>query len=258
LERDTADSHRVCVVNEAFVRQHVGGLDPRGGYVTTIDDGVRTTYEIVGIVRDAHTQSIRDQVEPRFFVPAEQRPSQGVSRTFLIRMTAGAAGVMPAVREAMNGVDADLSDSDVNLARIEDRMSSLIADERAIARLAVGFGTVALVLAAIGLYGVLSYGVSGRAREIAIRMALGARPASIVLMVLRRTAGLVLAGLLVGSVLASVVSRMIASRLYGVAPQDLFNLMLAAGVLLFVAFIASYVPARRASRIEPTAALHRA
>ena len=247
-ESDRADTHKICVVNEAFVRQHFGGQDPVGSYITTVGDGVRTPYEVVGVVRDAHTQSIRDVVESRFFVPAEQRPSQGVGRTFLIRTTPRAHGVIPAVRDAINGVDAALSSVDLDVVSIEDKMAPLVADERTIARLAVVFGTVALTLAAIGLYGVLSYGVNRRSSEIAIRIALGARPTSIVAMVLHETAKLVLAGLLTGSALAYLASRTIANWLYGVVPQDPLTMILATALLLIVAFIASYVPAHRASQ----------
>jgi ABC-type antimicrobial peptide transport system permease subunit len=158
----------------------------------------------------------------------------------------------------MNGADAQLSSSDLDLASIEEHMAPLTADARTSARLAVVFGTVAVTLAAIGLYGVLSYSVTRRSSEIAIRMALGAHSRGIIAMVLRETAGLVVAGLLVGSALAYVGSRMIASRLYGVAPQDPLTLTLATGVLLLVALIAAYLPARRASRVDPMAALYQA
>lgn len=255
-ESDRADTYKVCIVNEAFVQEHFGAHDPIGMRVTTVDDGVRATYEVVGVVGDARTQSVRDDVEPRFFVPAEQRPSQGTSRTFLIRTASGAAGVIPAVRETMHGVDAALSSSDLDLASIEEQMAPLNADERTTARLAVVFGTVALMLAAIGLYGVLSYGITRRSSEIAIRMALGAQSRGIIAMILRETAGLVVAGFVVGSAFAYVGSRLIASRLYGVAPQDPLTLTLATGVLVVVALIAAYLPARRAARVDPMAALH--
>jgi predicted lysophospholipase L1 biosynthesis ABC-type transport system permease subunit len=246
----------VCIVNEAFVRDHFGGQDPVGMHVTTVDDGLRATYEVVGIVGDARTQSVREDVDPRFFVPAEQRPSQGVSRTFLIRTASETAGVIPAVRDAMNGVDAELSSSDLEVVSLKEHMAPLTADERTTARLAVVFGAVALTLAAIGLYGVLSYGITRRSSEIAIRIALGAQSGGIIAMVLRETARLVVAGLLVGSVLAYVGSRVIASRLYGVVPQDPLSFTLATGVLLGVALIAAYLPARRASRLDPMVALH--
>jgi ABC-type antimicrobial peptide transport system permease subunit len=196
-------------------------------------------------------------VEPRFFIPAEQRPSSATTRTFVIRAATGASGVGRAVREAFSGVDGELSSSSVDVASIEDYMSPLVADERIIARLAVVFGTVALTLAAVGLYGLLSYGVSRRSSEIAIRMALGAQRRSIVLTIARDTAGLIAAGLLAGGVLAHVASRLVENRLYGVAPHDPLNSLLAAGVLVAVAFLAAYLPARRASRIDPMAALRR-
>jgi predicted permease len=252
---DRADTRKVCIVNEAFVRKHFGGHDPLGMRVTTLDDGVRTTYEVVAVVGDARTQTVRDDVEPRFFVPAEQRLSHGTSRTFVIRTVSGPAGVMPAVRETMNGVDAGLSVSDLDLGSIEEQMAPLTADERTTARLAVVFGAVALALAAIGLYGVLAHGITRRSSEIAVRIALGARPARIIMMVLHETTGMIAARLLAGGALAYVGSRLIASRLHGVSAQDPLTLTLAACVLVLVALISAYLPARRASRVDPMAAL---
>jgi predicted permease len=255
-ERDGADTPRVCIVNEAFVNEYLNGRDPLGMRVTTVDEGARTTYEVVGLVRDARLQSVRENVGPRFFVPSEQRPASAVGRTFLIRTTAGANGVVPAIRAAVNAVDAGLSRSSVDIVRIEEHMSLLVADERTTARLAVVFGIVAVSLSALGLYGLLSHAIMRRTREIAMRIALGAQPSSIVGMLLRETVSLVATGLLVGGGLAYVAVRLIASRLYRVAPQDPFTLILATGVLLLFAFLATYVPARRASRMDPVVALH--
>jgi predicted permease len=254
LDSDRADTYRVCIVNEAFVREHFREHEPLGGQVTTVDDGVRVTYQVVGVVGDAHTQAIRDDVPPRFFVPAEQRPSSLASRTFLIRTAAQSPGMGASIRSAVN--DADAAVSLANLATIEEQMASLTAEERSVARLALLFGGAALTLAAIGLYGVLAYGIGRRASEIAIRMALGAERQGIVVMILRETTGLVMAGVMAGGVLAFAASRLIANRLFGVAPHDWLNLVLAAGVLLVVALLASYIPAHRASRIDPMAALH--
>lgn len=254
-ENDGGDTPRVCLVNEAFARRYASGRHPIGLRVTTIDDNdVRTAYEVVGVVGDARTQDLRGDVEPRFFVPAEQRPSQGTSRTFLIRTAAGTAAVRAAVRDAMTGVDPAVSVA--SIASIEEQMAPVTAQERTIARLALVFGMVALTLAAIGLYGVLSHGVARRSGEIAIRMALGARASGIIAMILRETAGLVAAGLLVGGALAYAGSRLIADRLYGVAARDPLTMALAAAVLLLIALIAAYLPARRASRVDPIAALH--
>ena len=134
-------------------------------------------------------------------------------------------------------------------------MAPLTAQDRTTAQLAVVFGCVALTLAAIGLYGVLSYGIARRTGEIAVRIALGARPGRVIAMILRETIGLLIAGLALGGGLAYAASRLIGSRLYGVAPQDPLTLALAVGLLLLVALIAAYLPAQRASRLDPMQAL---
>ena len=159
-----------------------------------------------------------------------------------------------AIREAIDGIDPAVSVS--GITSTEDHIALQSAEERAMARLAAVFGIVALTLAAIGLYGVLSFGVARRAGEIAIRIALGARPVRVITMILRESLALVVVGLAVGGLLAYLASSLIASRLYGVAPEDPLTLCVATAVLIFVAFSAAYVPARRASRVDPMAVLH--
>ena len=252
---DRGDTPKVCVVNEAFVKRYWTGVNPIGLRVTTIEDNdVRTAYQVVGVVGDARISDVRGDVEPRFFVPAEQRRSLGTSRTFVIRLAAQAPAPTAVVREAMNGVDAVVSVS--SIVSIDEQMAPLTAQERITARLAVIFGAVALTLAAIGLYGVLSYSISRRSSEIAIRIALGARSGRVIAMILRETTGLVAAGLVIGGALAYVAADLIANRLYGVVPQDVLTLTVATAVLLAVALVAAYVPARRASKVDPMAALH--
>ena len=172
----------------------------------------------------------------------------------MIRLAAQAPAPTAVVREAMNGVDAAVSVS--SIVSIDEQMAPLTAQERITARLAVIFGAVALTLAAIGLYGVLSYSISRRSSEIAIRIALGARSGRVIAMILRETTGLVAAGLVIGGALAYVAADLIANRLYGVVPQDVLTLTVATAVLLAVALVAAYVPARRASKVDPMAALH--
>jgi predicted permease len=254
-DTDRLDSPRVTVVNEAFVERHFSGRHPLGLRVTTIDDNdVRVPYEVVGVVADAHTHALRGEVEPRFFVPAEQRPSLGTTRTFLIRTFSSPAPLIPAVREALDEIDPGISVTAVSST--EDQIAVLTAEERTIARLASIFGVVALTLAAIGLYGVLSSGIARRASEIAIRIALGARPRRVVSMILRESFALVVAGLAAGGALAYVGSSLIANRLYGVAPDDPVTLATATAVLIVVALSAAYLPARRASCVDPIAVLH--
>jgi putative ABC transport system permease protein len=253
-ESDRADSPKVCVVNDAFVRHFFGGRLPIGLHVATIDDNdVRTPYEIVGVAADAHTQDLRGDVRPRFFLPAEQRGSLNGSRFFLIRTTSETSDIRAAMRQAIAGTDSAMTLAD--MSSLETRLAGLTAEERALARVATVFGITALALATIGLYGVLSYGVATRAAEIAIRLALGAQSGRVVSMILSETIGLVGAGLTAGAALAYAASRLIGSRLYGVEPHDPLMLMAATGLLLTVALIAAYVPAVRASRVNPMTAL---
>ena len=210
---------------------------------------------MVGVASDAHTQSLRDAVAPRYFVAGYQALDSVKSPTLLIRTAGDAAPVMPVARKTVERVDAALPI--VSASSVEQQIAPLTAQDRTTAQLAVVFGGVALTLAAIGLYGVLSYGVSRRTGEIAIRIALGAQAGRVISMILRETLGLVAAGLVLGALLAYAAAYVIDSRLYGVAPQDPATLWLAAALLLLVALVAAYLPAHRASRVEPIAALRR-
>jgi len=254
-ESDRAESPNVCVVNEAFVQRYFRGRNPLGMRVTTVGEADGAAYEIVGVVGDTRTQNLRSDIEPKFFVPFEQRGSLAGSRFFVIRVAGATTGVASAVRDVVNDTDAAVDVSTV--VTLEERLAELTAEDRAVARLALVFGAVALTLAAIGLYGMLSYGVTRRAGEIAVRMAFGAAPRGIIAMVLRESARLVVAGLVAGSVLAYIASQLIADRLYGVAPQDPLTMTGAIGVLVLVALAAAYLPARRASRVDPMATLSR-
>jgi putative ABC transport system permease protein len=252
-ESDTLAAPKICVVNEAFVERFLARRNPIGLRVKDIDStDQRTAFLIVGVARNARTRSPRDAVEPRMFVAGPQQPPAVASPTFLVRAQSDAP-IAAAVRQAIMDVDANAPLISIRTAR--ERLAPLTAQDRAIARLAVAFGVVALALAAIGLYGVLSYGVARRTSEIAVRIALGARPSRVVAMILRETAGVVALGVIAGGTLAYAASRFIAGALFGVAPQDPATFAVAVTVLLAVAGFAAYLPARRASKLEPIAAL---
>jgi predicted permease len=253
LENDRGDATKVCVINEAFAKRFFDQRNPIGMRMTSIDDDQRTTYQVVGVARNARTQSLRGDIEPRYFVAATQAPASVESPTVLIRPATETAPVIAAVRKTIARVDAGLPI--MSASSIEEEMTPLTAQDRTTAQLAVVFGCVALTLAAIGVYGVLSYDIARRTGEIAIRIALGAQPGGVISMILRETTGLVSAGLALGGGLAYAASRLIDSRLYGVAPQDPLTLALATGLLLLVALSAAYLPAQRASRLDPIAAL---
>jgi len=253
-ENDRSDSPKVCIVNDAFVRRFFDGRSPIGLHITTIDDDdVRTAFEIVGVAADARTQDLRDDVRPRFFVPAEQRRSLNGSRIFLIRTRFETIDLRAAIREAIAGIDGAMTIAQIG--SLETRLDNLTAEERALARVAMVFGITALVLASIGLYGVLSHGVARRTAEIGIRLALGAPSGRVVAMILSETIGLLGVGLTAGAALAYAASRLIASRLYGVQPHDPLTAVAATGLLLTVTLIAAYIPAVRASKVNPIAAL---
>jgi len=253
LESDHAAAPKVCVINGAFAKRFFSGRNPIGMRITSSNNEKRMTYQIVGVAKNARTQTLRGDIEPRFFVPAEQPPLDENNPTFLIRTTPGAAPVMTAVRRSIQQVDAVLPI--LSARSIGEQMAPLMAQDRATAQLAVVFGCVALTLAAVGLYGVLSYGITRRTGEIAVRIALGAHPGRVIAMILGETMGLVIAVLAVGGGLAYAASSLIGSRLYGVAPQDPLTMAMSTGLLLLVALVAAYLPARRASRLDPMTAL---
>jgi predicted permease len=251
LDSDGRGSAPVCIINEAFARRFFDRRNPIGLHVSTGGDDTRVSYRIVGVAANARTRDLRGEIEPRFFVPAGQAPSP--SPTFLIRASTNTPAAVAAVRQSIADVNSQLAI--MSIRSIQDRMAPLTAQDRTTARLALVFAAVALTLAAIGLYGVLSYGVARRTGEIAVRIALGARPGRVVSMILGETVSLVVAGLTLGAILAHAGTGLVDSRLYGVAARDSLTYALAVLVLLAVAAGAIYVPARRASKLEPVAAL---
>jgi predicted permease len=255
LESDRGDAPKVCVINEAFANRFFDQRNPIGMRITEVEENPndRTTYHVVGVAKDAHNQTLRGNVAPRYFVAAKQDLAAMSSPILLIRTSTESAPVIAAVRKTIESVDGGLPI--LSASSIEEEMAPLTAQDRTTAQLAVAFGSVALMLAAIGLYGVLSYGIARRTGEIAIRIALGAQSGRVIAMILRETIGVVGVGLALGGGLAYAASRLIDSRLYGVAPQDPLTLALAIGLLLVVALSAAYVPAHRASRVDPMAAL---
>ncbi len=227
LERDRDGAPKVCVINQAFAERFFAGRNPIGMQIATKGTTTeRTAYRVIGVAHNARTQTLRGEVEPRYFIAQQQDLSSAASPKFLIRTVTGTAPVLAAVRQAFRRVDPTLPIESAN--SIEEQMAPLTAQDRTTAQLAVVFGSVALLLAATGLYGVLSYGIARRSGEIAVRIALGARPRRVIAMILRETSWLVIAGMAAGAGLAYAASRLIMNRLYGIAPQDPLTLALAA------------------------------
>ena len=254
-EEDRAGSRRVTVINDAFARHFFAGRNPIGAQITNVDGTERTSYEVVGVLSKVRMARVRGEVPPVYYVPATQPLSLLDGSIFLIRTAGEATSLVSAVRETVRRADSNISL--VWAQSVEERIAAQLAQDRITARLTVVFGGVAMVLAAIGLYGVLSYGVACRRSELAIRLALGALPGRVIRMLLQEMGGLVIVGLVVGAGLAYGASRLIASQLYGLAPSDPLTLAASLGMLIVATLAAAWLPARRASRLDPTVALRR-
>jgi predicted permease len=252
--QDTVSSPKVTVINEAFAKKFFAGRSPIGRHVTEKFGDQKVTYEVVGVSKDARDHRLKGDIPPRFYIPADQF-MQGPANwaTFEIRTAGDPEAMLATVRKTILSVNEDLPiDNARPLAENVDRVNE---QPRMVARLCSIFGLVALLLAATGLYGVLSYGVARRTNEIGIRMALGAGKSRVIGMILRETGVMIAIGVVVGVGATVGAARLVASRLYGLSTWDPLTLVAATGILGVVACIAGYIPAARAARVNPTQAL---
>jgi len=249
-ERDLPGAPRVAVINETMAKFYFPGSNPVGKHFIP-DQGVR--LEIVGVVRDVRDHDLRDAPPRRFYVSYFQ-PIDGITTAnFEIRTLGHPAGVMAELRNAVESFDRNLSILSITEER--DLIDRSVVPERLIATLSSFFGALAVLLAAIGLYGVMSYAVARRTNEIGIRMALGAARSNVVMMILREVAILLAAGGIAGAAAAFASTRLIKGFLFGLAALDPISFVAAGALLAIVAGLAGYLPARRASKIDPMIAL---
>jgi predicted permease len=251
---DTRTSPRVAVVNESFVRKYLGSQNPMGNVIrTTAEPGYPAAeYEIVGVVRDTKYNELREPAPPISFAPAEQYPNVGAWAVLFIRFSSAPTAVINAVRDKLSAVNPAIT-FDFHILHT-DIQNSLVR-ERMMALLSGFFGALAALLAMIGLYGVMSYIVAMRKNEIGIRMALGASGANVTGIIVRQTVTLLCVGVGAGLVLSMAAARGANSLLFGLEANDPLTLLGAAGFLAAVALAASYIPAYRASRVDPMSAL---
>jgi predicted permease len=247
---------RPVIVSETFVRKYLGSTNPLG-FIFGRDDGSSDEgpnkrpdpgMQIVGVVHDAKYDSLRREIEPTTY-----SPSSGSGGYFELRTAGDPLALAPAVRSVVNELDPNLPIFDLKTQT--QQVDQLLFQERFIARLSSFFGVLALILACVGLYGLLSYEVTRRTREIGIRMALGAQQGNVLGMVAGRGIALTLAGAIVGTGVALGVMKFIGSFLYDVKPRDPLTQIAVAGLLLIIALAACYIPAHRASRVDPLKAL---
>ena len=244
---DGAGAEPTAIINTAAADAFFSGSDPIGRRV--VFGGAR---RIVGIVGDVRLESIADAAIPTLYVPYYQSPN-GRGLSLVLRTSTDAVSLAEAVRDRVREVDAGIPISDVR--SMQDVVSAALAAPRFSSALLIAFSLAALLLAAIGLYGVVSYATSLRVREIGVRMALGARPADALSLVIGHALRLALTGVAIGLVAALVSTRFLDSLLFGVRPADPATLSAAALFLIGVAVVAGGVPAWRASRVDPLDAL---
>jgi predicted permease len=241
------------IINEKFARKYFTGRNPVGMHLGFgSDPGTPTPMEIIGVVKDIKYTSLRDEIPEQAFIPY-MGSRRVTDMTVYLRTMGEPAQLMSTVRAKVHELDANLPI--YAMRTMDEQIRNSLATERMIASLSTVFGFLATVLAIIGLYGVMSYSVAQRTREIGIRMALGAEQGKVIGMVMREVLMLIAIGVAVGVPAALVLTRVVKSQLYGLEAHDPWTLGLATGLLAMVACAAGYVPALRASRVDPMKAL---
>lgn len=257
-DSDSATAPRVVVINEYLARRYWPDEDPIGKHLT-LDNPAKTGAKnvkwitVVGIVKNAVQADWAAPPEEEIFLPYQQNAGVGNYLTLVVRTASDPAGSAESVETAIWGVDRDVTISEVQT------MSAVIARANSQARfntaLLATFAVVALVMSAVGIYGVMTYAVASRRHEIGVRMALGASRVNVLTDILRQGMALALAGSATGVLGGLILSRLMATLLYGVGPSDMLTFLGAAALLTMVALAACYVPARHATRVDPIVAL---
>jgi macrolide transport system ATP-binding/permease protein len=250
--RDTGSSPMAVVVNEAFAARHMAGKDPVGHSLRLIDSD-KSWGVIVGVAKDTVLYSLRNHVEPVVFPVYSQHLDRISNLTFLLRSAGDSLPLAGAARQIAEAVDPRIPVT--NLRTVDAQIRRIIGQERSFAFLCSAFAALALLIACVGLYATLAYGVSRRTGEIGVRIALGADRGRVVAMVLRESAFMIAAGVAIGLPFVRLSGKLIESFLFRTAPDDPFALAGPALVLLAAALIASGIPAWRAARIDPMTAL---
>jgi predicted permease len=251
---DTETSPKVAIVNRELAKEFYSHSDPIGQNFTT-DLKDTTPITIIGICGDAKYDRVKKQVKSTYYLPYRQRgsPDGGMQMTYEISSQMDPKAIVSSLRAAVEAVDKNLPLLDVRSQQEQIRYS--MRQELVLADLTAGFGVLALVLASIGIYGIMAYAVSRRTNEIGIRMALGAHPRLVLGMVLREASWLAAIGIIIGLCAALAMGRVIAGMLYGLKSWDPATLVASAVLLSAVAVAASWIPARRAAAVDPMRAL---
>jgi putative ABC transport system permease protein len=263
--RDIADSDNdhapgAILIDQALERHFFGGQDPLGVHVfINMGDGnPPREYEVVGIVEDVKHMGLTDEPTPTLYGPIPQAPKSAVpfmanNFTLVVRTGIEPEVLASTVRKELGNVDVDVATAGVR--PMQQLLAASVAARRFNMELITVFAVTALLLAAVGLYAVIAYLVSQRTREIGIRLALGAAPRHILRLMISQGMKLTLTGVTIGIVGAIVITRLMKSLLFAVAPTDLMTFGISSFVLIVVALLACFIPARRATKVDPLVAL---
>jgi predicted permease len=251
-DRDEKGAPKVGIINERFAKRYLAG-NPIGRHVGMGGDpGTKTDIEIVGVVKDTRYESLRDEVPFELYIPYPQMDAVS-GMTAYVRAAGDPAQLFNSMRTAVNEVDSNVPV--YRMRTLEQQLDKSLMSERLLASLSSVFGAIATLLAAIGLYGVMAYMVARRTREIGIRMALGASGGSVVWLVMREVMLLAGIGVAIGLAGAFGATRLVQTQLFGIVPTDTLTMVMGAMGIGAVAGIAGYLPARRATTIDPMIAL---
>ena len=247
--QDSSATHKVTVVNESLVRRFFPNEDPIGKRVSGGDE--KDLVTIVGVVADVKNQGLAEPARPEVYVPDAVDPYD-VPSTLLVRGVGDPLALVAEVRDQVRAIDKNIP---LTFTTMTHEVDDLVSSQRFNSILLSAFAGVALLLAAIGIYGVMSYLVTQRTQEIGIRMALGAQRANVLRLVVGHAFRLTIAGVAVGVALAFALTRYLSTLLYGVQARDAWTFCSVAFLLMAVALAASYIPALRATRVDPVNAL---
>jgi len=250
--QDAPNSPKVAIVNQSLAQKYFPNANPIG---KTFQTGGRHpfTVEIVGVCGDARYYRVRKEVQPTFYTPYWQVDEGVHDATFAISTQLDGHALLPSLRDAIRQIDTNLPMLDVRTQ--DEQIAANLRQERIFAVLSSGFGVLALALACVGIYGIMAYSVANRRNEIGIRLALGAQPRQVRTMILRESTWLSVAGIVAGVGTALFLTRLVKSMLYGIQPNDPLTISCGVLLLLAVALAASWIPARRAARVQPMEAL---
>jgi len=251
-DRDDIESPKAVIVNQQFAKRYFGDQSPIGRRMTFGGGTVKLDREIVGLVQDSKHSSLTSKIPEMVYFPYAQDPGLD-SIAFYVRTSRDANSIVPSIRSAVRELDANVPVFE--LMSMDAQLERSVASQRTLAFLSNAFGFLATLLAAIGLYGVISHSVTSRTGEIGIRIALGANRLDVVRMILREVTLLSAAGLFAGLLLALWLGKYVETQLFNMKARDPLVLLGAALVLAFTAFLSGWLPARRASRIDPMMAL---